>query len=544
MKKRKTYEISIIDKTYSKTITDESKFYTSDTALELGFELKETEYDFESAEIVLLNVDDRSLVTRPVVKVLDSFTYELDDDIIAHYGEWRGQLRFEQAGEVYVSSPVKFRIENDLSNERPPQLSDVQSWVSLKRYADELTEELKQAVLSVEGMEDTFNTNELARQTIFVTAEQSRQTTFETNESERTETFNTNEDIRQTQELEREKAESQRQTAFDDNEANRTDTFNANEATRQANEEERVLAENERGNAEARRKVDHENRSAELAGKADKVVVSNFMNPSLVFSNTGVTHTVNDGVVDVTLIEPFTGVRGVFRNIQDTVEGHIYLVSADYMVSSESSAHIGNYNDRKSINITKFNTWETINVTITRGNSSAFTWYIEMVNPQAGDGFKLRNLMVIDLTDIFGVGNEPTKEEMDRLIKITGYIDGEYALNNKEMLSSLMKGIGEKANKKQEDWITPTLLGGASGNAAYLKDEFGFVHFKGRVSSAGDLVTMFVIPSGYRPGVNSDFIVFSTADAKRVRINVSGNVDNSNSQSFVELSSIIYKAER
>ena len=140
MKKRKIYEISIIDKTYSKIISDETKFYTSDTALELGFELKETDYIFESAEIVLLNIDDRSLVTRTVIKSLDSFTYELEDDIIAHYGEWRGQLRFEQTGEIYVSSPVKFRIENDLSNDRPPQLSDVQSWVSLKRYADSLTD--------------------------------------------------------------------------------------------------------------------------------------------------------------------------------------------------------------------------------------------------------------------------------------------------------------------------------------------------------------------------------------------------------------------
>ena len=246
MKKRKIYEISVIDKTYSKTIYDETKFYTSDTALELVFKLKETEYKFESAEIVLLNIDDRSLVTRPVAKVLDSFTYELDDDITAHYGEWRGQLRFEQAGEIYVSSPVKFRIENDLSNERPPQLSDVQSWVSLKRYADSLVDELKQAVLSVEGIEDTFNDNETVRQTTFEDAEQSRQDTFETNETERDETFNTNEIIRQSQELEREKAEGIRQTVFDGNEANRTETFNANEATRQENEATRQQAESQR----------------------------------------------------------------------------------------------------------------------------------------------------------------------------------------------------------------------------------------------------------------------------------------------------------
>ena len=288
MKKRKIYEISVIDKTYSKTISDETKFYTSDTALELVFKLKETEYTFESAEIVLLNIDDRSLVTRQVAKVLDSFTYELEDDIIAHYGEWRGQLRFEQAGEIYVSSPVKFRIENDLSNERPPQLSDVQSWVSLKRYADKLTEELKQAVLSVEGIEDTFNANETIRQSQFETAESERDRTFESNET-----------TRKAQELEREKAESARQTVFDGNEANRTETFNTNEATRQENETTRQqgesqrqstfetneierqsafeTAEQERQSAELvrvenenQRKTDHANRSAELAGKANK----------------------------------------------------------------------------------------------------------------------------------------------------------------------------------------------------------------------------------------------------------------------------------
>lgn len=294
MKKRKTYEISVIDKTYSKTISDETKFYTSDTALELGFELKETEYTFESAEIVLLNIDDRSLVTRPVTKSLDSFSYELEDDITAHYGEWRGQLRFEQAGEIYVSSPVKFRIENDLSNERPPQLSDVQSWVSLKRYADGLVDELKQAVLSVEGIEDTFNENETVRQSQFDNAEQSRQSTFETNESERDETFNVNETTRQSQELEREKAEVNRQTTFENNEASRFDIFNTNEATRQENETARQQSESQRQSAELirvenenQRKIDHANRSAELDGKANKQQ-EDWITPTLFNGATGI----------------------------------------------------------------------------------------------------------------------------------------------------------------------------------------------------------------------------------------------------------------
>ena len=146
MKKRKTYEVSVINKTYSKTYSDQTKFYTSDTALELNFQLKEVEYDFDSAEIILLNVDDRSLVTRPVVKSAEGFTYELEDDIVAHYGEWKGQLKFNEGGEIYVSSPVSFRIENDLNNDRPPQLTDIRDWETLRQSAKDLIVEMGEAV--------------------------------------------------------------------------------------------------------------------------------------------------------------------------------------------------------------------------------------------------------------------------------------------------------------------------------------------------------------------------------------------------------------
>ena len=58
----------------------------------------------------------------------------------------------------------------------------------------------------------------------------------------------------------------------------------------------------------------------------------------------------------------------------------------------------------------------------------------------SGSSLSVENTMIIsevgliNLTVTFGSGNEPTKEEMDELIKVTGYIDGEYALNNKELL--------------------------------------------------------------------------------------------------------------
>ena len=457
MKKRKTYEISVIDKTYSKTISDETKFYASDTALELGFKLKETEYDFESAEIVLLNIDDRSLVTRPVDKVLDSFAYELEDDIIAHYGEWRGQLRFEQAGEIYVSSPVKFRIENDLSNERPPQLSDVQSWVSLKRYADKLTAELKQAVLSVEGVEDTFNENETERQNQFETAEQSRQTTFESNESERIETFNNNEDIRQAQELEREGAEGKRQTVFDDNEDSRTETFNTNEATRQENEVTRQQAEIQRQSTfetnETTRQTAFENAEQERQS-AELIRVENENQRVLTYDNLQDTIDMIGKVQFVNLID----YSNIISNDYDlTINGseitakvkNLSLVGNINFTTSEKIAPPNKYYTilqvevlHKSYSTLVVGGFLTTNITndLTVGENVTISSISQPVSESSvnqfrfthrtstdgyivGDEIKIKNVIVLNLTSSFGVGNEPTKEVMDWIVTENGYFE-------------------------------------------------------------------------------------------------------------------------
>ena len=335
MKKTKTYEISIIDKTYSKIISDETKFYTSDTALELGFKLKETDYTFESAEIVLLNIDDRSLVTRPVAKVNNDFVYELDDDIIPHYGEWHGQLRFK-AGETYVSSPVKFRIENDLSNDRPPQLSDVQSWVSLKKYADGLVDELKQAVLSIEGVEDTFNENETERQQ----AEQERQS-----------------------------AEKIRQDWFDNS------TFklkNLNKFGNQIEVTQYTLVKN----------VDISEINA-----GDKIYTT----------------------------RNFISVNGTGNGVEGRlVFGGITMLNYKSLNSNVSII------DRDLI--TRMFLYGNLNADINGINLSYFN-----------------DLLIINLTKTFGAGNEPNVKEMDELIKVTGYFDGEISLSQKQMFIWLLK---------------------------------------------------------------------------------------------------------
>ena len=425
MKKRKTYEVSVINKTYSKTYSNETKFYTSDTALELNFQLKEVEYDFDSAEIILLNIDDRSLVTRPVSKSAEGFTYELEDDIVEHYGEWKGQLKFNEGGEIYVSSPVGFRIENDLTNDRPPQLTEVNTWKNLRAIADGLISDIRSEL-----------------------------------------------ELFEEKKLEIETAESERQSA----------------------ENERQSAELLRIENENKRKIEIEN----------IVKNGNF--------NDGLTNWVSDfsnsTVLNNTLINTGNGTGTqafITQYLYGLTSGDVHYIYANVRVTNDLSTLL--YLGVSAIpNVSQVSnpikdTWYNMSgiYTYSKGiDTLRVRHYYSSETVQNGKSLEVKQVININLTKLFGKGNEPTKEEMDELIKVTGYIDGKYTLNNKEMLGYLMKGIREKANKKQEDWITPTLLNGATGNVQFRKDQFGRVEFRGKIT-ASEGKSIFSLPIGYRP---------------------------------------------
>ena len=454
MKKRKTYEVSVINKTLSKTYSDQTKFYTSDTALELNFQLKEVEYDFDSAEIILLNVDDRSLVTRPVGKSADGFIYELEDDIAERYGEWKGQLKFTEGGEIYVSSPVSFRIENDLSNDRPPQLTEVNTWKNLREIADGLIADIRSELVSV---------------------------------------------------------------------AEQLSEIEGEETTRQQAETQRALAETSRASAEEQRKIDHANRSAELAGKADKVVIKNLVKNGD-FKNGTSWWSVNYGTLtyENSIVKLLSdGISRTMRILQPVTfkSSDIYYLTFKHKTPTIPMTITIRYVSDSKKEVDSFGTYSTIFKLTGVYTSLQIEFTSDLTK---SDSVEIESIALFNLTEVFGAGNEPTKEEMDRLIEITGYIDGEYALNNKEMLGHLMKGIREKANKKQEDWITPTLLNGWTQHATYLplrymKDEFGFVHLQGHVV-AGTSQDVLLLPTGYRPTGSSEFIINTSYNLPEVNV--------------------------
>jgi hypothetical protein len=57
------------------------------------------------------------------------------------------------------------------------------------------------------------------------------------------------------------------------------------------------------------------------------------------------------------------------------------------------------------------------------------------------------------------------------------------------------------------DWIAPSLINSwvVVGAVGYLKDPLGFVHLRGQVSDGTSGAIAFVLPAGYRPGIQSFF---------------------------------------
>ena len=266
MEKRKVFKISIIDKEISRTEFDRNTFYTSDSELALIFKLIEKDYKYDHGEILLFNENDKSFVTREIKKQDNDFVYELDLDIIPHYGKWKAQLQLVNDGDVYTSKPFDFVIENDLSNLAPqPTLTDINNWATLKQSASELIDEMQDLIVDVENVEFRRVSKENNRQQAESTRAR-QESVRQQSESQR----ENNEKKRRIAEFERvdkentrQQAEGQRQSTFETNEVERQSDFETAEQGRQSAELIRVSTEEQR-------KIDHANRSAELAGKADK----------------------------------------------------------------------------------------------------------------------------------------------------------------------------------------------------------------------------------------------------------------------------------
>lgn len=120
--------------------------------------------------------------------------------------------------------------------------------------------------------------------------------------------------------------------------------------------------------------------------------------------------------------------------------------------------------------------------------------------------------------------------------------------NNTDAISSLEHQVDGKANKVQEDWVSPTLLSGWIHNASYsppgyLLNSLGFVELRGGVENgvtgAGNPV--WILPIGRRP---SHTLNFKCYNSPRVIVRTTGEIEiiSLDGAGFVDLSNITFKA--
>lgn len=126
----------------------------------------------------------------------------------------------------------------------------------------------------------------------------------------------------------------------------------------------------------------------------------------------------------------------------NTIANNKYYMSAE-IYPKYSNVTYFSIGDSSNINVQrpfspKANSWNKISNIETAVNNSRFRMYHRpSTNYVEGDTIKYRNIVVINLTKTFGVGNEPTVKEMDKILSKypSSYFEGTTGtlLNNRDI---------------------------------------------------------------------------------------------------------------
>ena len=127
------------------------------------------------------------------------------------------------------------------------------------------------------------------------------------------------------------------------------------------------------------------------------------------------------------------------------------------------------------------------------------------------------DVLTINLTTLFGVGNEPTKEQMDYLLSVypNSWFNGTKEIGS---IQALMRAtLGAQV-------VTPTLLNSRTGTAQYVVSKDGLVVFRGSASGGSLHTNIFVLPENIRPIATRTFPISANSAFGVVIVSVNGEV--------------------
>ena len=134
-----------------------------------------------------------------------------------------------------------------------------------------------------------------------------------------------------------------------------------------------------------------------------------------------------------------------------------------------------------------------------------------------GKVMEVQYVSAINLTALFGAGNEPTKEQMDKLLSVypNSWFNGTSEIGS---IGALMRAtLGVQV-------VTPTLLNSRTGTAQYVVSNDGLVIFRGTASGGSLNTNIFVLPGNIRPIATRTFPISANGAFGVVTVATNGEV--------------------
>lgn len=469
--------------------------YTNDVnSVRLSFNIKDLDDLASYTPNVLLYMRDGSFyqITDGIAKTGTTVSYTLKGNEGKHNGVVRVQLVLIDGDKDLASAKHEFRIETGLDNVVATEVM-IQDWTTLVKEAREYIDEFyanetqrqadfDNAQTSNQSMfndnesnrQSTFELNEQTRQTDFDNTQANRQSTFNASESNRKSAFNTNEQTRQTNEdaridseETRNSSESERISNEEERELNEQARASA-ESVRVANEEERVSKDSERDSkieAVEEDVVENKNRQNEVETQFQQLIeeIDDTIG-NLIISNLIPSGDVSDGLpvsrnfgydVSESTDESAFGDRSVKAKVEAlntsarivrsvSILPHKYYLSFQIYPLYATATNVaitltGSNSQPTPLVYPTPNKWNRVSGVIDETlatNSQGQIRFTHSTNTQytLGNNVYYDGFLMIDLTDIFGEGNEPTKAEMDILVDMLGgWFDGNLTVNQTQI---------------------------------------------------------------------------------------------------------------
>ena len=463
-----------------------------------------------STAIVLLKMRDGSFFQGPstdVTRTLNVFSYTLKENEGNHDGLAEIQLIVTIDAKEFATQKYNFKVITGLDSEVAREIM-IYDWSTLtaeaRAYIDQFTadELLRDAEFDNNQFDRNvaFNTAQGQRDTDFGSAQAQRVTDFNAAEAARVLAFNNAETARAAgYDADHSRAETDHTLAASDHTTAAADHTIVQGYNTRLTAEETATANNKVSAVKGKTFADVDARLEELEKQAITVDArTEFEARNLItngdFSN-GVTTgwlgymasvTNENGKLKVTATA--AGPYAQAYMTLSTIVGNKYYIRQTYPPGTVSPS--------------------IVNPAVSSASSSIFT--ATQISTQIkyssgtvviGDYYYIDDVIIIDLTAAFGAGKEPTLAEMDRLMARfpNSWFDGVKPIQTIETL------YHEKVNKVQAAWITPTLTNGWKSvspdrTIQYMKDEFGFVHFRGDLDPAlKSLDNGINLTAGYRP---------------------------------------------